>query len=199
MHFSEGKFCRKQEYFKANHLKKEFKRTNRSSKPTNTAAVQFPLMNKERKKILGLSADSPMIFFCALKYPMMQSLQHNIFLIRWASYGDQFATISMPNIRVKGIFFTVHDIFKNGGCVPSLWWCQSGNIWIYHKEIVSEYIFIICTFYLRVLFSGCYSVSRMEHVPYGWFYDTRSGWRDVNYWALWNRRNMYYKLRSSTN
>ena len=82
--------------------------------------------------------------------------------------------------------------------------CMAGEAAASHgplgfETMCSKPWFIICAFYLRVLFSGSYMVSRMEHVPYGQFYDTRSGWRDVNYWALWKCRNVYYKLCSSAN
>ena len=35
------------------------------------------------------------------------------------------------------------------------------------------YLYLLCAFYLQVSFSGCYTVSHMEHVPYGRFYDGR--------------------------
>ena len=78
----------------------------------------------------------------------------------------------------------------------------------FSKDGVYIYIYIYIYIYMYLLYAhsiceghsrGCHTVSRMELVPYGRFYDTRSGRRDVNYWALWKRRNVYYKLRSSTN
>ena len=81
-------------------------------------------------------------------------------------------------------------------------WMQMNEIKIDPDNwILVNYVpfIIICAFYLRVPFSGCYTVSRMEHIPYGRFYDTRSKWRDINYWALWKHRNVCYKLCSSTN